>query len=92
MGARFDAHVTRAAHEYVCSVVLKPFPKGMPTCGKECFCMYPGFCGCGPTCGEMGCPEPCGGNGFERCPMLGENVYYNYPNGCVIFKGTRAAE
>jgi len=52
---------------------------GPSMCGDDCICLYPGICGCGPSC-----PEPCG-TPFMRCDMLGENVFATYPQ-CLDFK------
>ena len=44
---------------------------GKSMCGTKNFCIYPGMCGCGPSC-----PEPCGTD-MQPCPMMGEDVYCN---------------
>ena len=45
----------------------------------------PGICGCGPSC-----PEPCGSD-FTPCPCS-ENLYCNYPIGCLKFTSNSYVE
>ena len=56
-----------------------------PMCGSANVCIYPGICGCGPSC-----PEPCGAS-FQPCPMMGEDVYCNCGN-CIKFKDASTLE
>jgi len=49
------------------------------TCGKDCICLYPGICGCGPSC-----PPPCGA-ALQRCEMMGENVFWDGWCTCYTF-------
>ena len=52
---------------------------GKHPCCADGICIYPGICGCGPSC-----PEPCG-IGFVRCDMLGPNVFWDGYATCYTF-------
>lgn len=54
-------------------------------CGSSHFCLYPGICGCGPSC-----PPPCGSD-FTPCPCS-ENLYCNYPIGFIKFTSNSYVE